>query len=679
MADLKLQDMLSLLNNVRRSGNGYSSRCPAHDDRKNSLAVSEGESGKLLLKCFGGCSFQTIIAALGISTNGNSTGNGRTPQIEAIYDYTDEAGNMLYQCVRFEGKDFRWRQFDAGGKEVWNLKGVRRVPYQLPKLVNLPADADFVMTEGEKDTDTLTAHKLISTNHKNWQSEFNYLLKGKRVVIFQDHDKAGVELAEKTARVILRDAQAVKIIDCFADEPLPDKHGKDVSDHLQTHSFDALLELVRNTPNREPHSNGVTSWQCDEAGLKVVCLSDVVAEEIVWLWKPYIPVGAFTIVEGIEGLGKSWIGCCLACAVADGKSLPFDDSEPMEPGNVLMLSAEDSLSHTVKPRLVSMNANLKRIFALDDLFSFSDLKDLIKFEAVVAEYQPKLVIIDPIFSYTGGKNLNQESDSRPIAAKIIEIAKKFDCAIIGVRHIGKAKGNGDARAAGLGSIAWRASARSVLLVGKDEETGEKAICQTKNNLAEESKIAVGFRISNDGFSWNAEPSRLTKERMLAQPKDDETKADQDEAVEFLREALRDGERQSKDVDANARKLGISTYALKKARSTLGVKPLKKGGTYGGEKGWFICLPGDENKTNNSEEADLTETRLLQSKGGNKTSYGNSLTEEVESKNNQPLQPTEPTSSAGSVPSVQMPEVCKCGADAFVGEVCQSCGEVVIPF
>lgn len=679
MADLKLDEIILRLENVRSSGNGYTSRCPAHDDRKNSLAVSEGESGKLLLKCFSGCSFQTIITALGIATNGNGNGNGRTPKIEAIYDYTDETGNLLYQCVRFEGKDFGWRQFDAKGKEVWNLKGVRRVPYQLPKLVKLPTDADFVMTEGEKDADTLAAHGMTATNHKNWQAEFDHLLKGRNTIIFQDHDRAGVQYAENAAKAISQVAEAIKIVDCFADETLPDKHGKDVSDYLQTHSFDALLELVRNTPNWEPNNNVGSSGKRNEAGLKVVCLSDVVAEEIVWLWKPYIPVGAFTIVEGIEGLGKSWVGCCLACAVADGKSLPFDDGGPIEPGNVLMLSAEDSLSYTVKPRLVSMSANLKRIFALDDLFSFSDLKDLIKFEAVVAEYQPRLVIIDPIFSYTGGKNLNQESDSRPIAAKIIEIAKKFNCAIIGVRHIGKAKGNGDARAAGLGSIAWRASARSVLLVGKDEETGEKAICQTKNNLAEESKIAVGFRISNDGFFWNAEPSRLTKERMLAQPKDDETKADQNEAVEFLREALCDGERQSKDVDADARKLGITTYALKKARSTLGVKPFKKGGNFGGEKGWFMCLPGDENKGITSEEADSTDIRLLQSKDGNKTSYGNNLAEEVESKKNQPLQPAEPTSSIGSVPSVQMVALCKCGADGFVGEICQSCGEVVIPF
>lgn len=677
MADLKLNDILPLLENVRQTSNGYSARCPAHDDNKNSLSLNEGVNGKLLFKCHAECSFQQITAALNISTNGN--GHKPQRQTEAIYDYTDESGKMLYQCVRSEGKDFRWRHYDKTGKEIWNLNGVRRVPYRLAELAKLSSIQDVVMTEGEKDADTLTAHGFPATNHKNWRADFNYLLKGKKVVIFQDHDRAGVEFAEKAAQMIFRESEAVKIVDCFADEPLPDKHGKDVSDYLKIHSFEELREIVHNTPNWKPLEHSETSCKSDEVGLKVVCMSDVVAEEIVWLWKPFIPIGEFTIIEGIEGLGKSWIGCALACAVADGKPLPFSESEPLEPGNVLMLSAEDSLSHTVKPRLLSMRANLERIFAIDEMFSFSDFKDFIKFEAVVAEYEPRLVIIDPMFSYTGGKDLNQESASRPIAGKLIEIAQKYNCAIGGVRHLGKSKGNGDARAAGLGSIAWRASARSVLLVGQDEETGEKAVCQTKNNLHEQAKISIGFEIVNGQFLWKGQPSTLTKEKMLAQPKNDETKAEQTEATEFLREVLRDGERASKDVEKEAKEAGIFTYALRKAKGILGVKSIKKGGTFGGEKGWFMKLPETEESESTTEDADIQPIQHLQSNASDKTSYSNDLAEDVENKNNQHLQQNQATSSNGLVPNVRMKAICRCGADGFAAENCQACGEVLIPF
>ena len=673
MSNFILKDVLPLLKNLKPAGGGYTCRCPSHDDRKNSLSLTQAENGKLLLNCHAGCTYQDILAALNISTGGVQN------KIETVYDYTNESGKVLYQNVRYENKDFRWRQRGRNGREIWNLKGVRRVPYRLPQLMTLPQNNAFILAEGEKDADALTKHRLTATNHKNWLAEFNYLLKGRNAVIFQDHDKAGVEFAEKAAQLILREVNALKIVDCFADEPLPDKHGKDVSDYLAANGYEKLLELIRGTADWTTPKSEETSGK-DEAGLKVVCLSDVVAENIEWLWKPFIPIGEFTIIEGIEGLGKSWIGCALACAVAAGNKLPFDDHEPLEPGNVLMLSAEDSLSHTVKPRLVSMQANLERIFAIDEVFSFSEFKDLIKFEAVIAEHKPKLVIIDPLFSYTGGKNLNQESESRPIARKIIEIAQKFDCAIIGVRHIGKAKGNGDARAAGLGSVAWRASARSVLIVGKDEETGEKAICQTKNNLAEESKIAVGFEIQDGQFYWLSAPSRLTKEKMLAQPKDDETKAEQNEAVAFLREALQGGERSSRDLDREAKEAGISNYAIRKAKAAIGVKSTKKGGNYGGaEKGWFVRLPDAEEGGVKNEDADSADLRHLQATPSDNTSYSNRLAEDVEQQTNQRLHPEEPTTSDRFMPIIRMPTVCKCGTNGFVGEDCQNCRQTIIPF
>ena len=670
-------EILSQLKNVRQTSNGYTSRCPAHDDDKNSLSLKEGDNGKPIFYCFAGCSYQNIAAALNLSTNGN--GQNSPKRVETIYDYTDEDGKLLYQNVRFEGKDFCARRFDKDGKEIWNLDGVRRVPYRLAKLTNLPAHYDFVMAEGEKDADTLTANGLIATNHKNWRTEFNYLLKGRKVIVFQDHDKAGVEFAEKAAQMIFRESKAVKIVDCFAGESLPDKHGKDVTDYLKTRTFEELLDLIRHAPNWKPSETTDNINPPDAAALKVFCLSDVEAQEITWLWKPFIPIGEFTIIEGIEGLGKSYCCCALACAVADGKKLPFSESEPVEPGNVLMLSAEDSLSHTVKPRLVSMNANLERIFAIDEVFSFGDFKDLIKFEAVIAEYEPTLVIIDPLFSYTGGKNLNQEAESRPIARKIIEIAQKYNCAIVGVRHIGKAKGNGDARAAGLGSVAWRASARSVLIVGKDEETGEKAICQTKNNLAADSKIAVGFEIENGQFFWKAAPSNLTKEKMLAQPKDEDSKAEQSEAAAFLREALREGERSSKEIQIEAKEAGISSYAIKKAKTMVGIESFKKGGNFGGEKGWFMRLPTTEVVDLTTEEDDSATFRHLQSTQSGKTVYANKLAEDVENIFNQRLQPIHTTSSTGLVPIIQMRAVCNCGANGFAGEKCLGCDEILIPF
>lgn len=666
------EEILPKLRNVKATQGGWTALCPAHNDQKRSLSISE-KDGKVLVNCFAGCAYGEIMTALGVSTNGN--GSKSKGKIAAVYDYTDENGNLIYQNVRFEPKGFGQRHFDKNGREVWNLNRVRRVPYRLPGLVNLTPLQDVVMAEGEKDADTLTNLGFPATNHRNWLKEFNYLVKDKNVLIFQDHDKPGVEQAGKAAKMVYRDSKAVKIVDCFADDPLPDKHGKDVSDYLESHTFEELRNLISRTPIY------VSSTGADKTPkeLKVVCMADVVALAIVWLWSPFIPNGELILLEGIEGLGKSWICCALACAVAAGIKLPFSTNEPFPPSNVLMLSAEDSLSHTVKPRLLSMGANLDRIFAIDDAFSFTDENHFIRFEEVIAKYEPKLVIVDPIFSYTGGKNLNQESESRPIAQKLIEVAQKFDCTIIGVRHIGKAKGNGDARAAGLGSIAWRAAARSVLLVGRDEETGETAVCQTKSNLAPVADFAVGFEIRNDQFFWKGEPSKLTAEKMLAQPKDNETKVEQTAAVDFLREVLSDGECASSDIEKEAKSFGITAYALKKARTVLGVESFKKGGNFGGEKGWYLRLPGTEDVVSQPEDADISDVRHLQPNQSDKTSYGNGLAEEVETRRNGHLQQIQTTSSNGSVPICRMKAVCKCGADGFVGEDCPNCKEPIIPF
>jgi hypothetical protein len=668
---MTINDVLPKLKNVKKTHNGWSALCPAHDDQKRSLSIAE-KDGKILLNCFAGCAYGEIISTLGINVNGNQSKG----KIVAVYNYTDESGELLYQNVRFEPKDFRQRHLDKNGRELWNLNGVRRVPYRLPELSSLNAFQDLVMTEGEKDADILTKLGFPATSHKNWQKDFNYLLNGKNVILFQDHDRAGVEQAEKVAKLVYPNTKAIKVVDCFAGEPLPEKHGKDISDYLETHSLEELRELIKQTPIYTPSVESVPDTSKE---LEVVCLTDVESEETNWLWKPFIPIGEFTLIDGIEGLGKSWVCCALACAVAGGNRLPFSESEAFPPSNVLIMSAEDSLSKTVKPRLISMKANLTRIFAIDELFSLSDDKDLIRFEAIIAKYEPILVIIDPIFSYTGGKNLNQESESRPIAQKLIKIAQKFNCAILGVRHIGKSKGNGEARAAGLGSISWRASARSGLLVGKDEETGETAICQTKCNLAPTANFAVGYEIKDGNFYWKGEPSKLTPDKMLAQPKDNETKAQQTEAVEFLREVLKDGERLSTEVTIEAKELKLTDYSIRKAKAILGVESFKKGGNFGGEKSWYLRLPNTELVESVPKDVDTSAIQHLQSNQRDKTSYGNNLAENVETGKNGHFQRFQAVSSSGLVPVWRVKAVCKCGAGGFVGEDCPNCNEPIIPF
>ncbi|MEP7037976.1 MAG: AAA family ATPase, partial [Acidobacteriota bacterium] len=213
--------------------------------------------------------------------------------------------------------------------------------------------------------------------------------------------------------------------------------------------------------------------------LKTVKMSDVKAEKVEWLWNPFVPIGTLTLIDGEEGIGKSLIALQgLGCAVANGKKIDTSGGVlsfiAADVSNVLLMSAEESLSFVVKPRLQAVGAPCERFIAIDEPFTL-DNDGIIRLSMAIAEHEPKLVIIDPLFSYTGKVRLNDDNEIRSVTDPLTRLAEKFVCAIVGIRHINKSKGFGDARNAGLNGVGWRAAARSALLVGIDKETGETAI------------------------------------------------------------------------------------------------------------------------------------------------------------------------------------------------------------
>src|ERR1700737_3378329 len=140
---MNVSQILGQLANVRKSGSGWNARCPAHEDKRNSLSITEGSDGRILVKCFANCTFEKICAAKGwkasdlfAQPNGNGNGSRKSsPRTVAEYDYRGESGELLYQIVRYEPKDFRQRRPDGKGGWTWKLDGVRRVLYRLPEVI----------------------------------------------------------------------------------------------------------------------------------------------------------------------------------------------------------------------------------------------------------------------------------------------------------------------------------------------------------------------------------------------------------------------------------------------------------------------------------------------------------------------------------------------------------------
>ncbi len=283
---MRADELIGSLKNVLKTSNGWLALCPSHDDAKRSLSVKEVD-GKILLKCFAACNVQDLVSDLGIELKDlffepqkTAANNFQPKKIVAVYPYTDEGGELLYENVRFEPKDFRQRHFDAHGKEIWNLKDVRRVPYRLPELIkNVGENAEIWLCEGEKDADNLRKLGFVVSSFKNWKPEFNEFVKRSDIVLFADHDKAGLKQANDAAKILSGDVASVKTIDLFSGEPLPEKHGADVSDYIsicvkdEDLSADEISErlciFAGNAPIRQQIEEAAETGEIDETPIEI--------------------------------------------------------------------------------------------------------------------------------------------------------------------------------------------------------------------------------------------------------------------------------------------------------------------------------------------------------------------------------------------------------------------------
>ena len=607
---MKAREILHQLRNVKRVGDDWTAQCPAHDDAHNSLSIGDGDKG-LLLYCHAGCTFEAIAAALQLE---RQTEGAR--RIVATYDYQDEQGVLLYQALRYEPKGFSQRKPDGAGGWAYKLNGVRRVLYRLPELLTSEPTATVFIVEGEKDADRLVKLGLVATTNaggasQKWLDEYNERLRGRNVVILPDNDQVGRHHAQKVARSLASVAANVKIVE------LPGLAEKgDVSDWLDAGgTVEQLHALVESAAQANKDAKA-------DAPLRVVNMADVEPETVRWLWRPYLALGKLTMLEGDPGLGKSWLTCAIAAAVSCGRGLP--SVAPCTPANVLMLSAEDGLGDTLRPRLDAVGADVSRIFALNEPLTF-DAAGLLRLEASIIEHSPALVIIDPLFAYTGGKvDIHRANECRAISAPLAAIAERCGCALVAVRHLGKSRGGGHALNAGIGSIDFAAAARSVLLVGQDpDEPTKRAIVQIKNNLAPLGP-ALGYKLENSQFWWTGE-SDITAGRILSTVPDEEERGAQDEAVEFLRALLADGPRAANEVKAEARRAGISEPTLRRAKDRLGVRAQKSGGRFGdAAQRWVWTLPEDDQGS--AEGDQKTGVDHLLASGTDKGTYSQHLAE-----------------------------------------------------
>ena len=302
---------------------------------------------------------------------------------------------------------------------------------------------------------------------------------------------------------------------------------------------------------------------------------------MLWLWGHYIPFGKLTIIQGDPGEGKTTLALRLAAACSTGTPLP--GMEPMEPFNVIYQSAEDGMGDTIKPRLMEAGADLDRVLSIvEDSKQLSLLDERI--EKAIVENNARLLILDPIQGYLGSHvDINRANEVRSLLKSLAAVAERTGCAIVLIGHLNKASGSSSAYR-GLGSIDFRAAARSVLLVGRlKNDPTVRVIVHDKSSLAPEGKSLAFALGDEEGFRWLEGYEGISAEELLC-GFTAETKTAAAEAL--IRSILANGaEVLSETVFQAAQQKGISRRTVNEAKKNIpGIVTRKSG------KNWSWHLP-----------------------------------------------------------------------------------------
>ena len=398
---------------------------------------------------------------------------------------------------------------------------------------------------------------------KNWQ-QHNYLSLGgvsakalqqflserpdmERVFLCLDADKAGEDACKRLAALLPDTVSVTRIQPCMKD-------------------WNDVLVHRAEIPNRNYFKSIVLKEPSKPETVKIIRMSDVELTPVDWLWKPYLPFGKLSVLQGNPGEGKTYFAMHLAAACTNGKLLP--NMERMEPFNVIYQTAEDGLGDTVKPRLIEAGADLDRVLVIDDSDVQLTLSDE-RIEKAIVENNARLVIIDPIQAYLGADvDMNRANEVRPIFMRLGQVAQRTGCAILLIGHLNKAAGMQSLQR-GLGSIDIAAAVRSVMFIGKlKHDPTMRILTHEKSSLAPPG-TSLAFSLGDEGgFRWVGEYDITADEMLSGIEPQRETKTQQ--AKDLICTLLAGGKQVlSEDIDKAALERGIPGRTVRDAKRELG--------------------------------------------------------------------------------------------------------------
>jgi len=329
----------------------------------------------------------------------------------------------------------------------------------------------------------------------------------------------------------------------------------------------------------------------DAPGPTLIRLSDVKPERVSWQWRGRLPAGKLVVVDGDPAVGKSTLSTDFAARTTTGT--PWPDGAECPAGDVVILSAEDGLADTIRPRVDAAGGDPTRVHALTEIrYNDGDgtprtrpvtLADVAQIEAAVVKVGARLLIVDVLMAYLPGRvDSHRDQDIRTVLAELSALAERTGVCILLLRHLNKATG-GNPLYRGGGSIGIVGAARAAMLaaVDPDDET-RRVLAVTKSNLAA-MPPALAYRLVDSPehgcarVEWHGTTDHQAAD-LLGRHDDDDDRTERDEAVEWLTGYLEahDWQVNAGEATRAASAQGITKTTLHNARRRAGIVSIKDG-------------------------------------------------------------------------------------------------------
>jgi putative DNA primase/helicase len=325
--------------------------------------------------------------------------------------------------------------------------------------------------------------------------------------------------------------------------------------------------------------------------VKTTSAASIKPVAIRWLWPGWLAKGKLHILAGAGGTGKTTLLLGLIATITTGGLWP-DGSRCTEPGNALIWSSEDDPADTLVPRLAAAGADLTRVHIIQgrinaqgDADPFDPANDIALLRATAHEIGGvSLLMLDPIVSAVKG-DMHKANDVRRALQGVVDFAEQNLCAVVGISHFAKGGAGSSPADRVIGSQAFSALARTVLVAAKQEDSDQRVLARAKSNIGTDEG-GVSYTIEPCDIGGGIEATRVLWGGVIegsareilgdVEATDEERLDDSDDPAEALRRILSAGPLTGKDAKQLMTGNGYTQKQIRNARERLSIVTARSG-------------------------------------------------------------------------------------------------------